>query len=279
MDIESFYLQLSFVHYTLQVDATKVASRCGMIIPELCLYCKLCYLAGATYLDIIDFASISTSSFYRIVHKTIHTINLMDELLINFPQTMAECRAAVAGFTNISYQSAIANCIGALDRYLVAINTPPSLVVGNVQSHFSGHYQHYGVNVQAICDHLCHFTYFAFASPGSVNDHDGIKETSLPLLLCNVLAGFVIIGDAAYKASEKIVPLFYGVDALVQENNNFNFYRSQCHIRIEMAFGMMSQKWGILKYPLQSKYIWLMFKTLPVRSYTMPSGSLIVWVT
>ena len=97
---------------------------------------------------------------------------------------------------------------------------------------------------------LCHFTYFAFASPGSVNDCDAIKETSLPFLLCNVPVGFIIIGDAAYEASEKIVSLFYGVDALVLENDSFNFYRSQWHIHIEMAFGMMSQKWGILKCPL-----------------------------
>ena len=83
-----------------------------------------------------------------------------------------------------------------------------------------------------------------------MNDRDAIKKTSLSLLLCNVPAGFVIIGDAAYQASEKIVPLFYGVDALVLENNNFNFYRSQCCIRIEMAFMMMSQIWGILKHPL-----------------------------
>ena len=30
---------------------------------------------------------------------------------------------------------------------------------------------------------------------------------------------------------------------------------------------------------LQSKCIWSMFKSLPVRSYTVPSGTLIVWVT
>ena len=129
---------------------------------------------------------------------------------------MAKCRAAGARFANISFQSAIPNCIGALNGYLVAINTPPSLVVGNVQLYFSGHYQHYRVNVQAICDHLCHFTYFAFVSPGSVNDHDAIKETSLPSLLCNVPVGFVIIGDAAYEAPEKIVPLFYGVDRYLE---------------------------------------------------------------
>ena len=247
MDIESFYLLLSFVCDALQVDEAKVASCGRMIIPELCLCCTLCYLVGASYLDVIVFACISTSSFYRIVHKTIHAINLMDELSINFPQTMAKCRAAAARFANISFQSAIANCIGALDGYLVAINTPPSLVVGNARSYFSGHYQHYGVNVQARCDHLCHFTYFAFAS---VNDCDAIKETSLPLLIRNVPAGFIIIGDTVYEASEKIVSLFYGVDALVLENDNFNFYGSQCCICIEMAFGMMSQKWGILKCPL-----------------------------
>ena len=83
-----------------------------------------------------------------------------------------------------------------------------------------------------------------------MNDRDAIKETSLPLLLRNVLAGFIIIGDAAYEASEKIVSLFYVVDAHVLENDNFNFYRSQCDIHIEMAFRMMSQNWGILKCPL-----------------------------
>ena len=132
MDIESFYLLLSFIHDAIQVDEAKAASHGGMIIPELCLCCMLHYLAGASYLDVSVFAGISAASFYRIVHKTIHAMNLMDELTINFPQMMVECRAAAARFSNISFQSAIANCIGALDGYLVAINTPPSLVVGNV---------------------------------------------------------------------------------------------------------------------------------------------------
>ena len=103
MDIESFYLLLSFVHDALQVDEAKAASQGRMIIPEMCLYCTLYYPVGASYLYVIVFASISTSSFYRIVHKTIHTINLTDELSINFPQMIAECRAAVARFASISF--------------------------------------------------------------------------------------------------------------------------------------------------------------------------------
>ena len=64
MDIESFYLLLSFIHDTIQVDKAKVASHGGMIIPELCLYCTLHYLAGASYLDVSVFAEISTASFF-----------------------------------------------------------------------------------------------------------------------------------------------------------------------------------------------------------------------
>ena len=92
MDIESFYLLLSFIHDAIQVDKAKTASHGGMIIPELCLYCTLRYLAGASYLDVSVFAGISTASFYRIVHRTIHAVNLTDELTINFPQNDDERR-------------------------------------------------------------------------------------------------------------------------------------------------------------------------------------------
>ena len=37
------------------------------------------------------------------------------------------------------------------------------------------------------------------------------------------------------------------------ENDNFNFFASQLRIRIEMAFGLMVKKWGILARPLTIK--------------------------
>ena len=36
-------------------------------------------------------------------------------------------------------------------------------------------------------------------------------------------------------------------------NDDWNFYASQCRIRIEMAFGLLKQKWGILQSPLKVK--------------------------
>jgi DDE superfamily endonuclease len=47
-----------------------------------------------------------------------------------------------------------------------------------------------------------------------------------------------------------MVPVYQGVDQLSAKYDNFNFYASQCRIRVEMAFGMMQSKWGILQRPL-----------------------------
>ena len=38
-----------------------------------------------------------------------------------------------------------------------------------------------------------------------------------------------------------------------KDNDNANYFISQLRIRIEMAFGMMSMKWGILQRPLGMK--------------------------
>ena len=109
MDIESFYLLLSFIRDSIQVDKAQAASHGGMIIPELCLYCTLRILLGQVTLMLVFLLGFPLLLSTGLFTKTIHAINLADELMINFPQTMAECRGAAAGFANISFQSAIAN--------------------------------------------------------------------------------------------------------------------------------------------------------------------------
>jgi len=44
---------------------------------------------------------------------------------------------------------------------------------------FSGHYQTYGINVQAACDHKCRFVYAAVAAPGAANDIVAFRKTGL----------------------------------------------------------------------------------------------------
>jgi hypothetical protein len=50
-----------------------------------------------------------------------------------------------------------------------------------------------------------------------------------------------------------MVPMFSGADKSRADYDNFNFYASQCRIRIETTFGLMTKKWGILQRLLTTK--------------------------
>jgi DDE superfamily endonuclease len=251
MSLESFYKLLSLLRPDLEVDHGRANRRGGPILPEICLFCTLRWLAGGSYLYIYAITKVSAPSFYRVVYRTLKAINNCSKLEIKFPTTLQECQLAAGGFRSVSTKEAITNCIGLIDSYLLRIYTPTKAEAVNVRCFFSGHYQCYGINIQAICDHNCRFIFFALAAPGSTNNRDAVLETGIPNAIDKVPENFCIIGDAAYEPSERLVPLYYGISRLEPEHDNFNFYASQCRIRIEMAFGLMQMKWGILWRPMR----------------------------
>ena len=61
-----------------------------------------------------------------------------------------------------------------------------------------------------------------------------------------------IIGDNAYVCSEHLLTPFAGAERQERKHDNYNFYVSQLRIRIEMAFGWMTEKWQILRKPLRT---------------------------
>jgi len=160
-------------------------------------------------------------------------------------------RQAAAGFQSISTQGVINGCVGVIDGWLCPIITPARNVVGNVRTYYSGHYQWYGMNVQAVVDHACRFMFLAVAAPGSQPDVNAIANTSLPQYLEQLPLGYYIIGDNAYPPSEHLVPVFGSGDRRNEDNDNANFFFSQCRIRVEMAFGLMTQRFGLLSRSLR----------------------------
>ena len=260
MTKESFEKLVLLIQDDLQVDEKYADLRGGAIIPELCLFCTLRYLAGGSYLDITNIVGISQSSFYRVIWKTISALVKCNALRIRFPKTKQEITAGIAGFAGISTDGAIHNCVGVVDGYLLRIRVPAKDGVKNVRSFFSGHYQCYGINIQAAADHHSRFIHFSFAAPGVTGDRDAIKQCSLYDLNENLPLGVCCIGDAAYEPTEHMVPIYQGADKLTPKYDNFNFFASQCRIRVEMAFGMMQAKWGILQRPVSctiNNMIWL----------------------
>ena len=154
MTYDSFLILLDKIRPHLPVpDEQMGALRGGVIIPELQLYATLRYLAGASYSDICFFCKISASSFYRVLWQTIHAINKAIE--IKFPSLPEDCAILASSFESISHTGIIANCVGVVDGYLLPIVTPRKKHAKNVRSYFSGHYQKYGINIQACCDANC----------------------------------------------------------------------------------------------------------------------------
>ena len=136
MTKESFDKLLSYVYEDLLVKEQMANMRGGSIIPEICLYCALRWLAGGSYLDVTDVAGISQPSFYRVVWKTIFAIVKTPDLSIKWPKSGAEIQSAISGFTSISKNGVISNCAGVGDGFLLRIKVPNKKEVGNVRSFF-----------------------------------------------------------------------------------------------------------------------------------------------
>ena len=125
--------------------------------------------------------------------------------------------------------------------------------MGNQRSYFSGHYACYGLNVQAACDAHCRFTHLQVVGPGVLPDREAYKLSTLAEMVESLPDGYVVIGDPAYSPTEHMIPIFFGEATKDKENDTFNYFASQCRIRIEMAFGLMTRKFGILQRPYSGR--------------------------
>ena len=227
------------------------AKRGGVIASEIRLYITLRYLGGGSMHDIRRTFGCGKSTAYHIIHEVCHEICQNSKFEMAFPKSESECATAALGFRSISYDDAIVNCVAVLDGYLLHVEQPRKKLVGNQRVFYSGHYKKFGINIQAACDLNSRFIYFALAGPGSQNDKVAIEQCTLGSLIDNLPNGYVAIGDAAYHPTERLAPIFYGVNRDEPLYDNFNFFASQLRIRIEMAFGLMQMKWRFLQQPRQ----------------------------
>lgn len=273
MHQDSFDKLLALIRNNLLVDEAQAAHRGGVILPELQLYCALRYFGGARHSDLFYFCGISRAAFHYVLWRVVFAIIKCKPLKIRFPKTEEECAKAADDFKSVSTGHAINNCVCVVDGYHMATIVPQKNVAGNVRSYFNGHYRSYGVNVQAACDRHCRFVFFGVAAAGVIPDRQAIDKVELGDLIeglkhfgkvatpssvateesvDDVVKGYYCaIGDCAYTATNSLAPIFGGTQALFPEHDNFNYYASQLRIRIEMAFGMLVEKFGILQSPLR----------------------------
>lgn len=104
----------------------------------------------------------------------------------------------------------------------------------------SGHYQKYGLNVQACADSLSRFT---VNSPGGMNDVYAFQCWRLSKVLQEVEGEYFVIGDNANVQGKRMMTPFNKTQLVDRpDRDSYNFHISQLRIRIEMAFGLLVNK-------------------------------------
>jgi hypothetical protein len=223
----------------------------GPISVEIILHCLIRYMAGGSHHDIRVAAGLAKSTFFYCLHRGIDAINKCSELALRFPTNLDELKRTALEFQGKSSFGVLDGCVGALDGWLCRIKVPLGKDTSNIRAYFSGHYQCYGVNVQAACDSRCRFTYLSCRSPGGTGDSRAFYGAALSNFLQEIPRGFYVVGDAAYTLSSSLLVPYTGGDKRNKHNDVFNFHLSQLRIKIEQAFGLLVNKWRVFKKALE----------------------------
>ncbi|OWY94961.1 LOW QUALITY PROTEIN: hypothetical protein PHMEG_00035170 [Phytophthora megakarya] len=258
MDVASFERLLQMIRPALERDIGQSIRRTGTdpVTPENMLQMTISWLAGSNYHTTRNLAGASVPGFYSCLHAVMDAICEYPELRIRSPAESEEHMLKLADdFTSISADGIMTGCVGCIDGWLYHIRAPSALEVPDVAAFFSGHYQMYGVNVQAICDAFCRFTGYCFNSPGKVGDSIAFRKLKLSQDIMQLPAGFYLVGDNAYPLSSSLLVPFNKLEIKSRKHSDYNFYLSQLRIRIEMAFSLLVNKWQIFQRPLVVDFV------------------------
>ena len=223
------------------------------IYPEMVAAIGIRVLAGGNYDDIMNTYGVSKSGYYHSRNRFLKALLGNEWLDINLPSTPAEWEQKRKGFAAKSANGVLKGCVGALDGFFQPCICPTALESdGCPRSYYSGHYQSYGLNCQAMCDARLRFMFFSVIAPGQTNDAVAYEATGLHDLLEKLPSGVYVAGDAAYVLTEHLLVPFTGTSRHDPDRDSYNFYLSQLRIRIEMTFGLLTTKWRILRKKLEN---------------------------
>ena len=118
------------------------------------------YLAGGKLSDIRHVFGVSVAEAYNCIECFIERTLCCDSMRITLPQNPEEWDAVSSGFAKVSQDELFGGCVGAVDGFFQAITCPTVSEVSNQTLYYSGHYENFGLNCQAICTHDLTFIYF-----------------------------------------------------------------------------------------------------------------------
>jgi hypothetical protein len=222
----------------------------GMISTSVRLACALRYYAGGSVYDIMSSYSISHTELFESVWYVVDAINKTTSFDIKYPQHHEEQKKIADDFKAVS-EVDFDVCAGAIDGILIWTLKPTledAKAVGVDQMKFMcGRKHKYGLNCQAVCDVRGRFLHMSITCGGASSDLVAFEGSDLKKQLDDGLLSpnLCLFGDNAYINSQYMVTPYPNTSGGAKDN--YNYFHSQLRIRIECAFGMFVQRWGMLR--------------------------------
>jgi len=264
MHIESFFE----LYQTLKQDLYRVMNYDGgvrkhapngRIHPTVRLACALRFFAGGDVLDIVPTYGISKTEVHESILYVIQATNVSETLVIKFPTNHDEQRAIAEGFRRKS-GAGFSCCAGAEDGMLVWCLKPTEFECNQAsvgsKKFFCGRKHKFGLNLQACCDHNLKFTNVSIKYPAATSDLLAFENSPFRHTLEQdgfLADGLCIFGDNAYVNRSYMATPFPNVGEETTKDH-YNFYHSQLRIHIECAFGVLVQRWGVLRKPTPQNF-------------------------
>ncbi|KAL7425726.1 hypothetical protein ACHAXH_000202 [Discostella pseudostelligera] len=188
----------------------------------------------------------STGSPMESVWYVVDAVNTVEEFAIEYPESADEQERIAQEFKRVS-QANIDICAGAIDGILIWIAKPTSKQSSKSRGKF-------GLNCQAVSDVRRRILDTSIGYGGSSSDCLAFERSEL-FERCEgglMKNGKVLFGDNAYLNTQYMATPYTNFSGNEEHmtKDDYNFFHSQLRIRVECCFGMLVQRWGILRTAL-----------------------------
>ena len=215
------------------------------------------YMSGGDPKDIQLVFGISNSEVYKSVWLVVDAINETTEFDIVYPSSHEEQREIARGFQSVS-EAKFDNCGGNIDGMLIWTERPSKQEFvfhqGRQTAFYCGRKHKWGLNMQGVCDAQKRFLDVTIQEPASASDYMAYITSPFGNKIETegfLAPGICLYGDAAYANSNTMAIPFKGVSD--GPRDAYNFFQSQVRINIECTFGILVQRFGLLRRAIQSR--------------------------
>ncbi len=257
MSYESFLKLYEKIWPYYNIDSNVWYVHNGRIHPSVWLACAIRYFSGGAAYDIMVHFGIALSAVYMSIWQVVTAINMVPEFSISYPVNHDDQKTIARRFQEKS-SADIGNCAGAIDGMPIWTSMPTEEDCNDAGcaalKFMCGRKHKYGMNCQAVSDARGRFLDISIRYPGSTSDVLAFEGSKLyQKLERGLLAhGLCLFGDNAYINKSYMATPYSGKNG--KSHDSYNFYHSQLRIQVECAFGMLTERWSILRSCLPKRF-------------------------